>query len=1680
MAMDVSTLAIEVKSTGIKEASDALGGLSRTAGNLDKKVSSLTANLANLLKGANGLQTGTAGLNGSMAQIAQALAQASANANATARALAQVTNSLQGMTAATNQSGQAIARKNAYAGVFITTLKAMGTAFLTYGLVKFTKGIVESADAWQLMQARLTVATGSLHNAKVAQQDIFEISQRLRQPLEETVKLYTRMAPAMQRMGKSHADTTKVVEGVGMALKLSGATAGESASAMLQLSQSFNAGRLNGAEFNAIAEAAPKLLDAMALKMGKGREELKKLGSDGKITGKIMAEAIAEAAPKWEEQFKKLPITVGDALTRVGNAWTKAMGELGEKTGFNTELAKAVGTLESLIPSVRDELAGAFIGVMKWVRENKTELGHVWTQVKGILGDVWEIASAFGFVAGEVGKANTEMGFISTTLLGFRLALAGALDFVTLLGAGFLRIGGYISKYLAEPLVTLVSIVLRGVVEGLGKLFEGAAFVADKLGQQDMAAGFNEAAKGAGMLGNKLWEVRNSMMGGGEELIALSDKAVGYVMGQDGAVNSLIASYKELNKAAKPDKLTINEKDWGANPNPTRPGNDEADKERKKHLKDANDELQKQLGLYREQAFALADLEKFGLEGDKRTALRKQQTEIEYAIIGATEISARRTLEDALAKNIAAQAVEKLVASKVAALEAERDYNKSVQDRIDTEGKELIDLERKVATFGMAKGAIEDMALAAANATLRDLEAGGATEFQIQKQLELIAVMEKRQAAAEKLGGLESLAELEKLMDPRKAEKFGASLESAFGKAGKSFGLMIKGLENYGKREADIANKRKLAEAGKSADAAKYNKLIAEINEEETIGRLKSFGEIAQGAKEMFKEHTAGYKLMEATERGFRAAEMAMALDSFLLQNKLIDESMLTQLAADAKMVASALWASGQEILAKMGIAQANAVAGVANQANGDPYSAFPRMAAMAAIMAGLGLAVGIGGGGGGGPKFDLKAHQAKQGTGTILGDDEAKSESILNALERVRDNSNIGLEYSANMVASLRNIEQSLGGFTKLVASTNGLTSGSNFGIATGTTSGGGLLGSGLFGSKTSSEIIDAGLVLNGRVGDFLSGNGVQQYADVQRTKKSWYGKTRTWQERQLQDAGDEAAMALGGIFSDINKTIVDSVAQLGGNADMASQILNNFGINFEVSLKDLKGDDLKAAIEAVISSSADSMARTAFAGLDRFQQVGEGYYETMVRVATGNEQATDALKKLGVQAVHWSQLQNADGDVGVEMVRESLMAAEAGTSLHNVLRLLDGSMEELIDSYKTLTRLRDAMDTVGLGRNISLALIRGAGGVGELESAFDTFFENFYSDAERQEIAMSRLRMEFGRLGVAVPDSRDEFRSLVQQMMASGEAGHEMAGRLLSLSGVFNDAMELMDEVQGQAISDAKDALREAYDRESESLENLRDKMQDFADGLRDFRDSLIMSDLSTKSEMEKYQTALSRYNDVSAKAMAGDEQAIEQFEAAANELLQFSRSVNASGANYTADFERVLRETELLAQYTEGQADQATQSLELLKQQVKALIDLDESVKTVADAIRELQIVLSGGTLPVDGSHADGLANVPYDGYIAELHKGERVLTAAENSEYKVGAMTGKSRNDEALCDEIKALRDEVRTLKEEQREQTQLLVASNYDANEQNARTVVAGTKEATADAAYVQRTQIGLN
>lgn len=63
-------------------------------------------------------------------------------------------------------------------------------------------------------------------------------------------------------------------------------------------------------------------------------------------------------------------------------------------------------------------------------------------------------------------------------------------------------------------------------------------------------------------------------------------------------------------------------------------------------------------------------------------------------------------------------------------------------------------------------------------------------------------------------------------------------------------------------------------------------------------------------------------------------------------------------------------------------------------------------------------------------------------------------------------------------------------------------------------------------------------------------------------------------------------------------------------------------------------------------------------------------------------------------------------------------------------------------------------------------------------------------------------------------------------------------------------------------------------------------------------------------------------------------------------------------------------------------------------------------------VSGSSANVNMAVSGAPTEVDGSHANGLDYVPYDGYVAELHKGESVLTANETQAAMNTSSSGSS--------------------------------------------------------------------
>ncbi|MGF7130524.1 phage-related minor tail protein [Paraburkholderia sp. EB58] len=102
-------------------------------------------------------------------------------------------------------------------------------------------------------------------------------------------------------------------------------------------------------------------------------------------------------------------------------------------------------------------------------------------------------------------------------------------------------------------------------------------------------------------------------------------------------------------------------------------------------------------------------------------------------------------------------------------------------------------------------------------------------------------------------------------------------------------------------------------------------------------------------------------------------------------------------------------------------------------------------------------------------------------------------------------------------------------------------------------------------------------------------------------------------------------------------------------------------------------------------------------------------------------------------------------------------------------------------------------------------------------------------------------------------------------------------------------------------------------------------------------------------------------------------------------------------------------------------------------------------------------------------VNGSHAGGADNIPFDGYIAELHKGEAVVTSANN--VKLSKMLDTdwsqygSQNTVALVSGIKALHDRIGQLEAALVQATAQSTSTLVAASQKNAQTISAGTQKA---------------
>ena len=211
-------------------------------------------------------------------------------------------------------------------------------------------GLAKASDENSLRNSRLGMVTNDVAGLK---QKTFATSQQsgadYGQQLDSIAKL------KMLTKGLfNDAEAVKFTSTLDKAFKVSGTSAGEASAAMYQLNQAMTSGKLQGDEFRSVMENAPILAQKIAESMGVSMAQLKKLGSEGKITSDVIKKAVLGSADDIEAKYNQMPLTFGKVWQQAQNAGQQAMDGLLTKVNqlLNTPMGQKMA----------QDLQGAFTG----------------------------------------------------------------------------------------------------------------------------------------------------------------------------------------------------------------------------------------------------------------------------------------------------------------------------------------------------------------------------------------------------------------------------------------------------------------------------------------------------------------------------------------------------------------------------------------------------------------------------------------------------------------------------------------------------------------------------------------------------------------------------------------------------------------------------------------------------------------------------------------------------------------------------------------------------------------------------------------------------------------------------------------------------------------------------------------------------------------------------------------------------------------------------------------------------------------------------------------------------------------------------------------------------------------------------------------------------------------------
>lgn len=293
--------------------------------------------------------------------------------------------------------------------------------------------IIETADAFKTLEARIKLATGEGAGFVTGFEGVKQIANETFSSIENTGELFARISQAAETLGLAQAETLSVTRTINEAIKLSGGSAASADAAITQLIQGLQSGVVRGEEFNSIMEQAPRLAKAMADGLGVTRGELRAMAADGKLTSEVVINAIRSQGEVIASEFGTLPTTVGNSLQVLKNQIFNFVGEIDGALNQTSQLADAISyignNLEDLDPGIVTALTGSFESTVGVVIELANGIKLVYDTFNGVI----------NVISGGSADAAEQVGLITAALHGLSILMGFVKDGFSAIGvaAGF-------------------------------------------------------------------------------------------------------------------------------------------------------------------------------------------------------------------------------------------------------------------------------------------------------------------------------------------------------------------------------------------------------------------------------------------------------------------------------------------------------------------------------------------------------------------------------------------------------------------------------------------------------------------------------------------------------------------------------------------------------------------------------------------------------------------------------------------------------------------------------------------------------------------------------------------------------------------------------------------------------------------------------------------------------------------------------------------------------------------------------------------------------------------------------------------------------------------------------------------------------------------------------------------